>query len=118
MRSTGTAKRSRSSRFGVRSGTARSYPSAAWGVKPLRMRADVLVCRAEVLGGVHRQPDPVVTERSQTAARRQRREGGRLVVAPLRELRERLLAEDVEPAADPVRQHAGLVEARDEVAVA
>src|SRR4249919_2239184 len=101
-RVTGTAKRSRSRRFGVRSLTRRSYPSALGSVKRPRVRAQVLLRQTQLLRRVDGQPDPLVAEGAQAPERGELGERGRLVIAPLRQGRERLLAERVDAAADPI----------------
>ena len=52
-----------------------------------------------------------MAESSELALRGELRERCRLVVAPLRETRKRILAEDVDAAADPAFDHPALCEA-------
>jgi hypothetical protein len=59
-----------------------------------------------------------MAEGAEPASLRERGEGGRLVVAALRQAGERLLAEDVDAAADPVREEPRLLEAGDPVVLA
>src|SRR5439155_5289815 len=82
---------------------------------PVGVRRQVLPCNSKVLRRVDGQPDPLVPVRVEPPFRRELREGARLVVAALREARERLLAEDVDAAADPVLEPWRLAEARHEV---
>src|SRR5436309_15785723 len=81
------------------------------------MRADVLLRAAEVFGGVDRQPEPNVAERTQLPLGGELGEGGRLVISPLRKTRERVFAEHVDAAADPAFDRAALGESANAVAV-
>src|SRR6266516_1959001 len=81
------------------------------------VRADVLLGLSQVLGGVDRQPESLVAEGAELPFRGELGERCRLVVAALREARERLLAEDVDAAADPALDRPALREARDPAVV-
>src|SRR5438034_431319 len=81
------------------------------------MRADVLLGLSQVLGGVDRQPESLVAEGAELPFRGELGERCRLVVAALRETSERLLAEDVDAAADPALDRPALREARDPAVV-
>src|SRR5438876_1323415 len=81
------------------------------------MRADVLLGTAQVFGGVDRQPETLVAEGAELPFRGELGERCRLVVAALRETSERLLAEDVDAAADPALDRPALREARDPAVV-
>src|SRR5437588_8482118 len=72
---------------------------------------------AQVLRRVDRQPEPLVPVRTQRSFGGELRERARLVIAPLGEPGERLLAEDVDTAADPLVEARCLAEPGDEVAV-
>ena len=97
----------------------RSYPGARARVKPVRAADRRYSSATRRSLGVF-----TVSQRPwwRKAPRRPRSASsgkvGRLVVAPLRQRRERLLAEDVDAAAHPVRQERCLLEARDEVVLA
>src|SRR5436190_15880579 len=77
------------------------------------MRADVLLGTAQVLGGVDSQPESLVAEGAKLPFRGELGERCRLVVAALRETSERVLAKNVDAAADPALDHPALREARD-----
>src|SRR5438876_6477361 len=89
--------------------------SSGRGCEPLRIRGDLLLRAAEVLRRVDGQPEPLVPEGAEAAFGDELRERRRLVVAPLGEPLERLLAEDVDAGVDPVGNSARLPEARDDV---
>src|SRR5436190_4633987 len=81
------------------------------------MRADVLLGTAQVLGGVDSQPESLVAEGAKLPFRGELGERCRLVVAALRETSERVLAEDVDAAADPALDRPALRETRDPAVV-
>src|SRR5436190_23741518 len=81
------------------------------------MGANVLLGTAQVFGSVDRQPEALVAEGAELPFRGELGERCRLVVAALREARERLLAEDVDAAADPALDRPALREARDPAVV-
>src|SRR2546426_8479200 len=83
--------------------------------RPVRVRGEVLVGNPEVLRSVHSQPDSLVPERMEPPFRGELREGARLVVAVLRKARQRLVAEDVDTAADPVIEARSFAETRHDV---
>src|SRR5262249_35574639 len=85
--------------------------------QPLRVRADVLLGPAQILGRVDGEPEPVVAERSELPFRSKLGKRGRLVVAALGEARESFLPEHVDAAADPALDRPALGEAADSVAV-
>src|SRR5919108_2207446 len=117
-RSTGTAKRSRSRRFGVSSLMRRSYsarcPSSSLSGPP-RMRAQVVVGQAKVLRRVDGEPDALVAERAQTLLARQLRKRRALLVAARRQAWDGLLAEHVDAAARPEGKARRLPETGDDV---
>ena len=73
---------------------------------PAGVLVDELGGAAEILRRVHREPDALVPVRVQPSLLRELREGRLLVVALLRQERERLLAEHVDAGVDPVRRAA------------
>src|SRR5512133_1923780 len=81
------------------------------------MRADVLLGLSQVLGGVDRQPESLVAKGAKLPFRGELGERCRLVVAALRETSQRVLAEDVDAAADPALDRPALGEARDPAVV-
>src|SRR6185436_8226192 len=81
------------------------------------MRADVLLGAPQVFGRVDRQPEPFVAEGAELPFRGELGERGRLVVAALRETRQRLLAEHVDAAADPAVDCPALRKTGDPVAL-
>src|SRR5262249_15801489 len=85
--------------------------------QPLRVRADVLLGPAQILGRLAGEPNPRVPERSELPLRSKLGKRGRLVVAALGEARESFLPEHVDAAADPALDRPALGEAADSVAV-
>src|SRR6187551_292698 len=71
----------------------------------------------EILGRVHGQPEPRVAERLHASLAGELRKGRVLVIAALRQAVERLLPEDVDAAADPVRELRRLPKAGDDIVV-
>src|SRR5439155_19734450 len=81
------------------------------------MLGEILLATAQVLRCVHGQPAALVPEAPAPPLGRELRERARLVVAPLGQASDRLLPEDVDAAADPVRQRGRLLEAENRVVV-
>src|SRR5207253_1922340 len=88
---------------------------SSWDPEPVGVGGDVVLRDAEVLRRVDGDPEALVPVRAQLALGSQRRERGRLVVALLGQPLERLLAEDVDAAAHPVREPRLLLEAEHRV---
>src|SRR5207248_3620050 len=86
-------------------------------LRPTWIGGEVLLGETEVLRRVHRQPEALVPQRPQAALGGELGKGRRLVVAPLGEAFERLVAEDVDAAADPLVEAGRLAEAGDEIAL-
>src|SRR3954462_13171136 len=84
---------------------------------PLWVVGEGLVRHPQVLGSVDGQPDALVPQRPQLALRGECREGRRLVVAALGKALERLLAQGIDPAADPLVEPRRLAETRHQVVV-
>src|SRR4029079_4825803 len=78
---------------------------------------EVLARHPQVFRRVDGEPDALVPERAQAPSGRELRERARLVVAALGEALERLFAEHVDAAADPLVEARGLSESGDEVVV-
>src|SRR5215211_5388439 len=72
----------------------------------------------EILGSVHRHPEALVPKGGQLSFGRQLGKRRPLVVSSLRQALERLRAEEVDTAADPVRKSRSLLKARDEISAA
>src|SRR5207245_75711 len=77
----------------------------------------VLLGALKILRRVHRDPDALVAEAVQLSLRSERGERRLLVVAALRQTRERLVVEDVDACVHPVRESRSLAEAGDSIAV-
>src|SRR5437870_13306938 len=102
----------------TRSGRAsRSSASRRSCRLPLRLPVGVLLHElgraAEILRGVDREPDALVTIGAEPPLGCELGERRELVVALLREKRERLLAEDVDAGVDPVLEFRSFAEAGD-----
>src|SRR5690242_1151479 len=77
----------------------------------------VLLSTTQLLRRVHRQPKAVVAVRAELSFGGELRERRRLVVAQVGQPLDRLLREDVDAAADPVRDPAAFLEPGDHVVV-
>src|ERR1700722_12745828 len=101
------------------SGPSRSLPppsiTTILSGKPFWLRGEPVGGGAQLLGGVDRQPQPLVAIGLEPPRRRELGKRRRLVVAPLGKGRERLGGEDVDPAAHPVGDPSALAEALDHV---
>src|SRR5581483_7106422 len=86
--------------------------------EPLRARGNLLLGGPQLLRRVDRQPEAGVPERVQPPLCGELRKRRRLVVALLREARDRLVAQHVVAAVDPERDAAALAEPVDHVVVA
>src|SRR5215468_2709514 len=80
---------------------------------PPRVLGEVLARHPQVLGSVDGQPDALVPERAESPRRCELRERRGLVVTALGKTRERVVAEHVDAAADPVVEPRCLAETGD-----
>src|SRR5918996_6318798 len=104
------AKRSRSSRLGVSSLTRAFLSRRVDTSQAPRIRVQILLGRAQVLGRVDRQPDALVAERAEATLGGELGERRPLVVAARGQAGERPLAQHVYAAARPERQPGRLPE--------
>src|SRR5581483_6282989 len=114
-----------SRRAAARTPTGRDSPGSATRCSrdpppgpPLRMLGHVLLRLSQILRRVDGEPDAGVAEAAQLPLGGQLGKRGLLVVAALRQPRQRLLVEDVDAGVDPVRERRRLAEARDRAVVA